>query len=182
MASLNAPPPLLRRSMISPSSSWPANCSWITLRTSAAALKAASDLSNALARQLERLADEEPPTHASGRSGCAAPWAHYCDFTYAAVEFAAARGHSVLLVSQPRLVSDAGRERHASQHQALADLAAREFSRNPHIRFVDLSGAIDLADTRYAFDGMHLTRDGNVIIAHALVEPVLSLAGAHSKQ
>jgi hypothetical protein len=145
-------------------------------RTSAAALKAASDLSKALGRQLERLATEEPSTEASGRSGCLAPWVRYCDFTYAAVEFATSRGDSVIVAAQPLLVSDPGRERHASQQHALADLAARVFSTNPRVRFVDLGKAIDLSDTKYAFDGMHLTREGNAIIAHALVEPVLALA------
>ena len=150
-------------------------------RTSAAALKAASDLSNALARQLEKLADEEPPTAASGKSGCPAPWAHYCDYTYTAVEYAVSRGESVIVTAQPLLVSDPGRDRHVSQQQALAGLAAREFSRNPRIRFVDLSKAVDLNDTRYAFDGMHLRRDGNAMVAQALVEPVLSLARADTR-
>lgn len=149
-------------------------------RTSAAALKAASDFSRALGRQLKRLADEEPSKEASGKSGCAAPWAHYCDFTYAAVEYSTTRGRGVVVAAQPLLVTEPGRERQTSQQRALADLAAREFSMNPRIRFVDLSSAIDVSDPKYAFDGMHLTPEGNVVIAQALLEPVLSLARASS--
>ncbi len=145
-------------------------------RTSAAALKAASDLSRALGRQFEKLAAEEPSTEATGKSGCAAPWAHYCDFTHVAVEYATARGDSVVVAAQPLLVSEPGRDRHVSQQRALADLAARVFSTNPRVRFVDLSNAIDLSDTAYTFDGMHLTREGNVLVAQALVDPVLALA------
>lgn len=147
-------------------------------RTAAAARKAASDLSKALTRQLERLADEEPPKQASGKSGCAAPWAHYCDFTYAAVDYSTARSRGVVVVAQPLLVTEPSRGRQASQQRALADLAAREFSKNPRVRFVDLSSTIDVTDAKYAFDGMHLTPPGNVIIAQALIEPVLAVAPA----
>jgi lysophospholipase L1-like esterase len=150
-------------------------------RTSSAALQAASNLSKALGRQLERLATEEPSTEPSGKSGCPPPWVRYCDFTSAAVEFATSRGDSVIVAAQPQLVSDAGRDRHASQQRALADLAARVFGSNPRVRFVDLSTAIDLSDTAYAFDGMHLTREGNVLIAQALVEPLLALARDRSQ-
>ena len=149
--------------------------------SSSALLQAASNLSKALGRQVERLATEEPSTEPSGKSGCPPPWVRYCDFTSAAVEFATSRGDSVIVAAQPQLVSDAGRDRHASQQRALADLAARVFSRNPRVGFVDLSTAIDLSDTAYAFDGMHLTREGNVLIAQALVEPLLALARDRSQ-
>ncbi len=149
--------------------------------SSSALLQAASNLSKALGRQVERLATEEPSTEPSGKSGCPPPWVRYCDFTSAAVEFATSRGDSVIVAAQPQLVSDAGRDRHASQQRALADLAARVFSRNPRVGFVDLGTAIDLSDTAYTFDGMHLTREGNVLIAQALVEPVLALARERSQ-
>src|SRR4029453_14201797 len=65
-------------------------------RTGGAALKAAADLSKALTRQLETLAREEPSKAATGKSGCAPPWAHFCDFVYSAVEYSTEHGKGVV--------------------------------------------------------------------------------------
>ena len=48
-------------------------------------------------------------------------------------------------------------------------------------RLREAAAAPDLSDTKYSFDGMHLTREGNAIIAQALVEPLLALARDRSK-
>jgi hypothetical protein len=151
-------------------------------QTAGKALKAASDLSNALGRQLESLAAEEPSKEASGKSGCAAPWAHYCDFVYAAVEYATDRGKGVVLGAQPLLTTEPGRERQTGQQRALADLVARVFNKNPRVRFVDFSTAINLGDEKLAFDGMHLTPQGNDIVAQGLLAPVMELANARSQE
>ena len=151
-------------------------------RTAGAALKAASDLSQALGRQLESLAAEEPSKEASGKSGCAAPWAHYCDFVYAAVEYATTRGKSVVLGKQPLLTTVPGHDRQADQQRALADLYARVFSKDPRVRLVDFSTAINLGDEKLAFDGMHLTPPGNEIIAQGLLTPVMELANERSQE
>jgi hypothetical protein len=151
-------------------------------RTAGAAFKAAADLSNALSRQLDTLAREDPSKDPSGRSGCETPWARYCDFVYAAVEYATDRGQGVVIGAQPILTSEPGRERQTGQQRALADLFQRVFSKNPRVRYADFSKTIDLGDEKYAFDGMHLTPPGNEIIAQGLLEPVMELANSHSQQ
>jgi lysophospholipase L1-like esterase len=146
-------------------------------RTSAAALEAAAKVSDTLSRQIGRLAAADAPRVAGvGESGCASPWMHYCDSVARATEYALARGKRVIVASQPALRATGSAE-HADQQKALAEMIARKFGNNPRVRYVDLTGTVDLRDVDLAFDGMHLGADGNLIIAKALVAPVRSLAG-----
>lgn len=142
-------------------------------RTSATALEATAQVADVLGRQLDRMASQPPTsTEPAGDTGCAPPWAHYCDAVYRAAEHALSLGKRVLIVAQPTL-RESGR--HALQTAAMADMVARKFRDTPRVRYVDLSDAVDLTDTDSSFDGMHLNVNGNVLVAQALVDPVRSL-------
>lgn len=143
-------------------------------RTSATALEAAESVSNALGRQLGRFAAKPSAAPHASEAGCATPWSHYCDSVFAAARHAAERGKAVAIAGQP-LLANSGRESHRSQQQALAQMVQRQFAGNSRVRYVDLTGAIDLTDTAHAFDGMHLNAGGNAIIARALAPSVREL-------
>jgi hypothetical protein len=146
-------------------------------RTSAAALEAAAAITVSLGRQLDRLSAE--PLVASTTppgAGCPAPWSHYCQSIAAAVRYAVAQGKHVLVIAQPRLKNDRG-QRHAAQQEALQAMVLASFGSEPRVRFVDLGETVDLARTDLAFDGMHLNREGNTIVADALLRPVADAAG-----
>jgi hypothetical protein len=139
-------------------------------RTSAAALDASSAFAEMLGRRLDQLIDPVEAAPHTG-PGCGAPWSHYCGSVAAAVRFARERGKLVLVIGQPRL-SHKEAERHASQQQALAAMLARDFAGDPAVRYVDLWDAVSLEDSQRAFDGLHLDREGNAMVARRLVQPV----------
>ncbi len=62
-------------------------------------------------------------------------------------------------------------ERHASQQRALADMLVHDFG-DPRVRYINLADAVDLSNSSYAFDGLHLSREANAMVASRLVEPV----------
>ena len=146
-------------------------------RTSAGALDVTSAFAAALERQIDRIVDPVQTTPHTG-PGCGAPWSHYCGSVGAAVRFARDRGTSVLVVGQPRLPGHEA-ERHGSQQRALAEMLAREFGGNPRVRYVDVADAVDLSNSSYAFDGLHLSREANAMVAARLVEPVKQIVAAH---
>jgi hypothetical protein len=146
-------------------------------RTSASALDATSAFAAALERQIGRIVDPVETTPHIG-PGCGAPWSHYCGSVGAAVRFALDRGKSVLVVGQPQLKYGEA-DRHASQQRALAEMLARDFPGNPRVRYVDLADAVDLSNNSVAFDGLHLSREANAIVAARLVEPVRQMVAVH---
>ena len=146
-------------------------------RTSAGALDATSVFAEAIERQLGRIVDPVEAAPHTG-PGCGAPWSNYCGAIGAAVRFALDRGKSVLVVGQPRLAYGEA-ERHASQQRALAEMLAREFGGNTRVQYVDLADAVDLSNNSLAFDGLHLSREANAIVAAQLVAPVRELVAVH---
>lgn len=147
----------------------------LATRTSATALEAAETVSSALGRQLGRLAAQPSATPHASEAGCATPWSAYCDSVLAAARYVINLNKAVAIVAQPLLGSD-GREPHRRQQQALSDMVQRQFAGNPRVRYVDLTGALDLETSPHAFDGMHLDGEGNAIIAGALVPVIRDLA------
>jgi hypothetical protein len=135
--------------------------------TSAAALEATSAITEALNRQLDRLVDP-PDTGPHTGPGCASPWSHYCGSVAAAIRFARERQKDVLVIGQPRLSYEGSTERHASQQRALAEMIARDFGNDAHVRYADFGSVISTSDVSIAFDGMHLNAKGNGIIAEHL--------------
>lgn len=146
-------------------------------RTSAGAMDVTSAFAAALERQLGRIVDPVETTPHMGQ-GCGAPWSHYCGSVGAAVRFALDRGASVLVVGQPRLAYHEA-ERHASQQRALAEMITREFGGNPRVRYVDLFDAVDLSNSSVAYDGLHLSREANAIVAARLAEPLRQTVALH---
>jgi hypothetical protein len=126
----------------------------------------AADAIEGLGRQLGRLSDHP----ADAQSPAAANrWHAYCDAVTRAVAEARLQGASVLVVSQP-YISDS----HVEQQHALAGALSR-FAGDPRVRYFDAGRAIDLHDTQFAFDGMHLTPEGNRRMAEVLAAPLLAL-------
>lgn len=146
-------------------------------RTSASALEAAESVSTALGKQLGRFSAQPSAAPHASEAGCATPWSHYCDSVFAAAKHVADLGKAVAIVAQP-LLGDAGRAHHRAQQQALADMVRRKFSGNPRVRYVDLTGVLELETSPHAFDGMHLNADGNTIVAVALAPAIQDLAKA----
>jgi hypothetical protein len=140
-------------------------------RTSAAALEAAASVTTSLGRQLDRVSGGRAEYSGGGEAGCPSPWSHYCESVYVAAKYAESIGKSVLVVAQP-LLKNARADVHEGQQRALADMMARKFRDDAHVRYVDLRDAVDLSRQDLAFDGMHLNLAGNTIIAKALLEPV----------
>ena len=126
----------------------------------------AADAIEGLGRQLGRLSD-----HAADAQSPAAAnrWHAYCDAVTRAVAEARLQGASVLVVSQP-YISDS----HVEQQHALAGALSR-FAGDPRVRYFDAGRAIDLHDTQFAFDGMHLTPEGNRRMAEVLAAALLAL-------
>ncbi|HYE86318.1 MAG TPA: SGNH/GDSL hydrolase family protein [Vicinamibacterales bacterium] len=144
-------------------------------RTSAAALTAAASITESLGQQLDKMA-AAPVTATGADSECAAPWTHYCRSVRAAVDFVVGKQKTVLVTLQPLLKNDRN-DLHAQQQRALSAMVQRRYQGQPRVRLVDVSGAVDLANTQLAFDGMHLNAQGNAIVAQALVLPVSEAAG-----
>jgi lysophospholipase L1-like esterase len=146
-------------------------------RTSANAMEATSAIADAFSRQLDRIVDPVDPGPHQGE-GCGAPWSHYCNSVAAAIRLARGWGKIVLVIGQPRF-KYADEARHASQQRALVEMMARDFASDRAVRYVDLFDAVDLADNKLAFDGLHLSRDANATVAGRLVEPVKELVRLH---
>jgi hypothetical protein len=59
-----------------------------------------------------------------------------------------------------------------------AAMIARVFGGDRRVVWTDLSQLLDLNNVDVTFDGMHLKPNANATVAAALVEPVLTAAGA----
>jgi hypothetical protein len=143
----------------------------LTTRATARALELAAATATSLERQVGRMTvDTTVPTKISPTDACAERWFHYCGSMQRAIEWARARGKGVLVGTQPYL-SDI----HVDQQRALAGLL-RRFESDKLIRHVNLGRAVDLKKNPHiAYDGVHLTAEGNDVIASGLVQPVLDM-------
>jgi hypothetical protein len=145
-------------------------------RSSAMALDAVATVTDALGTQLDRVVPQPAgvPTVATPR--CTDPWITYCDAVYRAVTLARQRGDQVLVVEPPLSLGSDVKDDMIDQQRQLTAMVAAAFQQDAGVRHLDLSRAVDLGDRRLTIDGMHLSVDGNRVIARALVEPVLALA------
>jgi hypothetical protein len=130
-------------------------------RASATALESAARITDALGRQLGRLAMPAPSSGAPQaiEGDCAPPWSHYCRSMHAAVTHALTHGARVMVVLQPTLIEPVT-ERHREQQAALVTMLRQHFGGEPRVHVADLSGTVDLTDRNFSFDGMHLSTDG----------------------
>jgi hypothetical protein len=148
-------------------------------RTSAGALEAIAAMTKALDGQLaEKERSRRGLPEAESALGCKHPHVTYCDSVAAAVRFARARGKAVVVVSQPRLPGPRSFEFHSSQHAMLGGLMTRVFGGDQQVAWADLSNLLDLKDPNVTFDAMHLNPQSNIVVAEALVEPVLAVSAA----
>jgi hypothetical protein len=149
-------------------------------RATAEVLATAAEVSQSLERQLDR-AVAEPARQIvdAGSSGCKPPWAEYCHSMASAIEYALARNHQVMVVTQPYRQGSL-RERHMDQQRELAGMLERRFAGDRRVRHVNLGETLNLADPELSFDGMHLTAAGNRPVAAALVAPVLEMSALAS--
>jgi hypothetical protein len=117
-------------------------------------------ISQALERQLGKLAPED---HAVAPSGKPADWQYYLQAVRAAVTVALAQGKQVVVVTEP-YISD----RHVEQQNAVAALLRDEFGGEPRVRYLNAGRTVDLHDRALCYDGMHLTATGNRRVAEWL--------------
>ncbi len=148
----------------------------VASRTSAGALDAAAAIADSMGRQFEHLSEKTAVPNASSQLGCPSPWVAYCDSVYRAVRYALDHGKRVLVMGQPRPVDAPGRARHEDQQRALAGMIARQFGNEPRVTYLSLATAVDLADSDVSFDRMHLSVDGNRLVAAAMADAVHRMA------
>ena len=140
-------------------------------RSAAATLEAASAINLALDHQLGKLREDwsvvERPAFTTDEDR---KISYYCDWIEGAVRLARTRGTRVLVVGQPYRG-----DRHVQQQLALAARLNEWFGTDPGVRYLNLGHAVDLKNPSLTFDGMHLTKAGNRLIAKALADSVRSL-------
>jgi len=141
-------------------------------RATAAAFKAAAEVTRSLENVLGPLSRDAVTRELPIAPGdvCAEPFRHYCEGMRAGIDEALARGARVLVVTQP-YVSDT----HVAQQRHLAAMLRARYPSEPRVAYLDLGSAVDLRDRALAFDGMHLTRRGNALVADGLAGPVSKL-------
>jgi lysophospholipase L1-like esterase len=92
--------------------------------------------------------------------------AHYVGLITDLVQSQLALGRGVIFVTQP-YISDGHR-----QQQEQLRIALQRFANDPRFRYVDLGTAMNLKESPLAYDGMHLTAEGNAFIASQLAGPM----------
>ena len=60
-------------------------------------------------------------------------------------------------------------------HSMMAGMLRERFGEHPGLRYVNAGLVVDLRDPALAYDGQHLTAEGNERIAAFLVEPLLEI-------
>jgi GDSL-like Lipase/Acylhydrolase family len=147
-------------------------------RATAGALNAAAAIAESLSNQMERISSAPAlQNHEKAPEGCAGQWGQFCQSVFDAVDLALSNGKRVMVLTQPYLtgISEA---RNRSQQDALRAGLSRRYAGNARLQYIDLGEAINLDDRSLCYDGMHLTADGNALIADKLLEPVLSMAAS----
>ncbi|MFI5179318.1 MAG: hypothetical protein ACHQO8_12165 [Vicinamibacterales bacterium] len=102
--------------------------------------------------------------------GCSLPWRFYCGAVYDGIRYALDHGKRVLVVTQPYFS-----ESHRAQQAELRVMLGSRFGGNPAVRYVDFGDLIDLVHSPLSDDRMHLTGEGNALVARSLVAPVVAL-------
>ena len=152
----------------------------ITARGAAGLLTVAAGAGQALEQQLQGLSEAPPrsiPDDAA--TGCAHPWAPYCRSQLVAIEWALSHGKHVVVVGQPFFPPNNKRSaRHLHQQAELEKMLRLKFAGDRRVTYVATGKTVELANENHSFDEMHLTVDGNRIVAAALVGPVAEVVTA----
>ena len=146
----------------------------LATRTSASALEAAARIGQTLDEQLERLAKSSAVRGAGvtvkvSDVGCD-QWTFYCGAVYDGIQVALAHGKKVLVVTQPYIHPP-----HPEQQAALRSMLRERFGRHRDVGYVDLGRLVDVNDLKMCYDTMHLTPEGNALLASRLVAPIADL-------
>ncbi len=147
----------------------------VAARTSAGALEAATAISDALSRQLDRLSEAPAAGRVLGAE-CQPPWSHYCASVVRAIDYARSMGAKALVATQPIYPAEKNVREEGGQQAGLRAAIDARFGHDRQVRFLDLSRAIDLSDPQLSFDSMHLGPAGNLRLAQALEPAVEALA------
>jgi hypothetical protein len=149
----------------------------IAARGAAGVLSAAVSVGDALEHQLNAMSrSPHRDIPATAGSDCEYPWTIYCQSFANAIEFARAHGIAVIVVGQPEFPPQTARQlRHDQQQQQLARMIERRFGADREVHYVSMRGAVDLADTSKSFDQMHLTVEGNRLVAQRLAGAIREL-------
>ncbi|HWI17844.1 MAG TPA: hypothetical protein VNT81_08855 [Vicinamibacterales bacterium] len=145
----------------------------LAARGAAGVLGAAAGAGAALQEGLNSVAT---PTHMGEAirqaSDCETPWQIYCESVAAAIAHARQIGVDVMFVGQPASLYPTQIKRHPHQQAQVAQMIARRFGQDPRVRYASMADAVDLANEQLSFDGMHLTADGNRIVAERMAAVV----------
>ncbi|MEO7135053.1 MAG: GDSL-type esterase/lipase family protein [Vicinamibacterales bacterium] len=142
----------------------------LAARGAAGVLSAAVSVGDALEQQLNAMSSA-PHRDIPSESGndCDYPWTIYCQSFESAIAFARAHGVAVIVVGQPEFPPQTARQaRHDQQQQQLARMIERHFGADHDVHYLSMRGVVDLADPSKSFDQMHLTADGNRLVAERL--------------
>jgi lysophospholipase L1-like esterase len=140
-------------------------------RVAAGALTVAVETAESLERQIGRLTrDVREEAAATPATNCDDTWRRYCDAVFEGVSFARREGTKVIVGTQP-YVSDL----HIDQQRALTGMLQQQFAGDAGVLHANMGAVIDLRDPSLAYDGMHLTAEGNRRLAEAFVGPVLRM-------
>ena len=137
-------------------------------RAGATMLTTAAAVADKVGAHLGRLS--ENPSAPAVESDCIATWRLYCGRVKVAVSWALEHDKRVIFITQPYM-SDA----HVEQQANVTAMLAAAFPGDARLRYVNLGRLIDMSDRSLAYDGVHLVARGNERVAHALVDPVLSV-------
>ena len=151
----------------------------VAARVTAFALARLAALGSALQYPLDRIwPDTTEPDGAELAvvlRTCGAPWTDYCDAMYRAVADARRHGYRVFVVNQPY-----ASPRCVEEQRTLRQMLHERFGGDSSVQYLDLGWALDLHDPALAYDGMHLTPEGNRRIAHELAEHMWGVLGDES--
>ena len=112
--------------------------------------------------------EELDPAEIKDGAECGPYWAQYCGAMYQAVRFAVDHQKRVLITTQPRISKE-----HIEQQDRLAAFLKHRFGDTPMLHFADLRDVLNLRESSpLTLDGMHLTAQGNLVIADKLAKPV----------
>ena len=140
----------------------------LAARGAAGVLSVVAGAGDVLQGQVNAVASPDHRGDSSGSAAeCQGRWSLYCESVAAAIAFARSRDIAVLFVGQPEL-----HPRHADQQQHVAAMIARRFAGDNHVHYVSARSAIDLTNPALSFDGMHLTAEGNRLVAQRLAPDV----------
>ena len=146
----------------------------IAARGAAGVLSAAVSVGDALEQQLNAMSSApHRVVPAESSDDCEYPWTIYCQSIASAIDFARARGVTVIVVGQPEFPAETARQaRHDQQQQQLARMIERRFKADRDVHYLSMRGTVDLTDSSKSFDQMHLTAEGNRLVAQRLAAAV----------